>query len=260
MEQLDDKLQEEQLRKSLQKHNKIKQTDQTLINEGGIIGWIEKLLFLINHYGFKKIFQAIILFGTCVIFFLVADAIRQDDMVKEIITQGNDIHNEGSNIRKEIGPKINKTLTRMLYSMKGDRVGLLEMHNGKENPTSLPFLYCDMTYEETRDNVSYIAEEYEDLNMSKFQFPTFLYKNRIFYGSVDDIMQIDKKLGLRLEMNDVKYIGMILIRTNVDIGFMTISWMEEPEISRDEIIADLSYYVQEIGTYLDYEQYKKYKN
>jgi hypothetical protein len=93
--------------------------------------------------------------------------------------------------------------------------------------------------------------------MSKFQFPSFLYKNKIFYGTVDDIMEIDKKLGLRLEMNDVKYIGMILIRTNIDIGFMTISWLEEPEMSRDAIIADLTYYVQEIGTYLDYGQYKK---
>jgi hypothetical protein len=136
-------------------------------------------------------------------------------------------------------------------------VSVLEMHNGKENPTSLPFLYCDMTYEETRDHVPYVSEEYEDLNMSKFQFPSFLYKNKIFYGSVDEIIEIDKKLGLRLEMNDVKYIGMILIRTNTDIGFVTISWMQEPEMSRDAIIADLTYYVQEIGTYLDYGQYKQ---
>ena len=114
-----------------------------------------------------------------------------------------------------------------------------------------------MTYEETRDHVPYVAEEYEDLNMSKFQFPSFLYKNKIFYGTIEDIMEIDKKLGLRLEMNDVKYIGMVLIRTNTDIGFMTISWLEEPEMSRDAIIADLTYYVQEIGTYLDYGQYKQ---
>ena len=74
---------------------------------------------------------------------------------------------------------------------------------------------------------------------------------------MEEIIEIDKKLGLRLEMNDVKYIGMVLIRTNTDIGFVTISWMEEPDMTRDAIIADLTYYVQEIGTYLDYGQYKE---
>jgi hypothetical protein len=70
-------------------------------------------------------------------------------------------------------------------------------------------------------------------------------------------MEIDKKLGMRLELNNVCYIGMVLIRTNTDIGFVTISWMEEPALTRDVIIADLTYYVQEIGTYLDYGQYQK---
>ena len=52
--------------------------------------------------------------------------------------------------------------------MNADRVSVLEMHNGKENPTSLPFLYCDMTYEETRDHVPYVAEEYEDFSTNVY--------------------------------------------------------------------------------------------
>lgn len=258
MEQLDNKLQEEkeQLEERIKKQPKTKQIMEPTFSNG-IFGWVEKFLFLIHNYGFNKILQALILLGVCVTFLLVFDTIKEENLIKEIITKEDVTHTEASEVRKEVDPKINKTLTRMLYSMSADRVSVLEMHNGKENPTSLPFLYCDMTYEETRDHVPYVAEEYEDLNMSKFQFPSFLYKNKIFYGTVDDIMEIDKKLGLRLEMNDVKYIGMILIRTNTDIGFMTISWYEEPEMTRDAIIADLTYYVQEIGTYLDYGQYKK---
>lgn len=260
MEQLDNKLQEEkeQLEKRIKKQPKTKQIMEPTFSSG-MFGMVEKFLFLIHNYGFKKILQALVLLGVCVTFFLVFDTIKEENLIREIITHEGVTHTEASQVRKEVDPKINKTLTRMLYSMSADRVSILEMHNGKENPTSLPFLYCDMTYEETRDHVPYVSEEYEDLNMSKFQFPSFLYKNKIFYGTVEDIMEIDKKLGLRLEMNDVKYIGMILIRTNTDIGFMTISWYEEPEMTRDAIIADLTYYVQEIGTYLDYGQYKKNK-
>lgn len=258
MEQLNDKLQEEkeQLKKRLKSQPKSKQIMEPTFNSG-IFGWVEKFLFLIHNYGFKKILQALVLIGLCVTFILVYNTVKEENLIKDIITQESDIHSTASEVRKEVDPKITKTLTRMLYSMNADRVSVLEMHNGKENPTSLPFLYCDMTYEETRDNISYVSEEYEDLNMSKFQFPSFLYKNKIFYGSVEEIIEIDKKLGLRLEMNDVKYIGMVLIRTNTDIGFVTISWMEEPDMTRDAIIADLTYYVQEIGTYLDYGQYKE---
>lgn len=261
MEQFDEKLNEEreELKKRVKTQPKIKQLSGDT-QTTGIIGWIEKFLFLISHYGFKKIMQALILIGTCIIFLMVIETVREENLIKDIITNNSKAHDESSEVRKEVDPKITKTLTRMLYSMDAERVGILEMHNGKENPTSLPFLYCDMTYEETKDNVAYVAEEYEDLNMSKFQFPTFLYKNKVFYGSVEDVKEIDKKLGLRLEMNDVKFIGMVLIRTSTDIGFVTISWFEEPTMSRDAIIADLTYYVQELGTYLDYGQYKKQLN
>lgn len=246
MKKIDENLQEQEQNKK----------NEIVNNKGKVLEWIENVLFLINKYGFKKIIQAMSIVAMAIFFITFIDAVREDNLIKEIMIQGDDAHIQASNARKEIDPKINKTLTRMLYSMQADRVGILEMHNGKENPTSLPFLYCDMTYEEARENVAYIADEYENLNMSKFQFPSFLYKNKIFFGTVEDVMEIDKKLGLRLQMNDVQYIGMVLIRTSTDIGFTTISWMKEPTMSRDAIIADLTYYVQELGTYLDYGQYK----
>ena len=57
---------------------------------------------------------------------------------------------------------------------------------------------------------------------------------------------------MRLELNDVKYVGIILIRTNIDIGFLMVSYTEKPTLDKDTIYGELSYYVQEIGTYLDY--------
>lgn len=259
MEQLDDKLQEE--KKRLEERIKHKPIIKQKISGDDEVkrtfSLFERIVILIQNYGFKKILQAVLLIGLCASFTLVYNTIKEENLIREILLDKDKLHVDASKARKEVDPKISKTLTRMLYSMNADRVSVLEMHNGKENPTSLPFLYCDMTYEETKENVSYVAEEYEDLNMSKFQFPSFLYKNKVFYGNVEEIIEIDKKLGLRLQMNDVKYIGMILIRTNTDIGFITISWSEKPKVTKDMIIADLTYYVQEIGTYLDYGQYKK---
>mgnify|MGYP003443931270 FL=1 len=51
-----------------------------------------------------------------------------------------------------------------------------------------------------------------------------------------------------------------MIRTNIDIGFLMLSYMEIPTKSNDLILAELSYYVQEIGTYLDYAKQVEIKN
>lgn len=258
MEQLDEKQYEEDVVVEEEVNEEKNKTKPKLGKETHkVFQWVEHVLILIQGYGFKRIFQALLLITTCVIGIMVINAIRDEDLIKKMIIKSEEIHDDASKVRKEVDPKIGKTLTRMLYSMDGDRVSILEMHNGKENPTSLPFLYCDMTYEETKENIPYVAEEYENLNMSKFQFPSYLYENKVFYGSIDEVIEIDKKLGMRLEMNNVKYIGMVLIRTNTDIGFVTISWIDEPQMSKDVIIADLTYYVQELGTYLDYGQYQK---
>ena len=108
--------------------------------------------------------------------------IDNEEIIEQWLIKNDDVHTEGTNIRNEVSPKVNNVLLKMMYELNADRVCVLEMHNGKENPTSLPFIYCDMTYEETRGKTPYVSEEYENLNMSKFTFPTYLWKNRYFSG------------------------------------------------------------------------------
>ena len=232
-------------------------------DSGKIVGWLERIVVIINTYGMKRIFQALLIVIVCLVIVMGFNALdNQRSMDKFIaaaevivdkkIQKETDEHTIGTEIRREITPKINKTLVKMLYELQADRACVIEMHNGKENPTGLPFDFCDMTHEETRGRVPYIADEYEDLNMAKFTFPDYLYDNRVFAGPIDDVYAIDKKLAMRLESNNVKYIGIMLIRTNVEIGFLMVSYVDEPPISREKILSELTYYVQEIGTYLDY--------
>ena len=143
-------------------------------------------------------------------------------------------------------------MIKMLYTMNADRVSVLEMHNGKENPTGLPFKYCDMTYEETMDSIHYVSEEYEDINMSRFKFPDYLYKHRYFVGSPKELYDIDKKLAMKLESNDVQYFGIIILKNSQEIGFLMVSYNDIPSnIENHDIHILLSDYAQEIGYYLD---------
>jgi hypothetical protein len=217
-----------------------------------VVGWFERIVNVVHTYGIKPIALTFVIVAAFIALLMFANAVDNQNVIERWIAEKGSIHVTGADIRKEINPKVTKIMTRLLYKMDADRVSVLEMHNGKENPTALPFIYCDMTYEETMDNVMYVSEEYVDLNMSKFSFPQYLYEHRYFVGSVDEILSIDKKLGMRLSANGVQYCGIILIRTNIDIGFLMISYLNETSVSREIIIAELSYYVQEIGTYLDY--------
>lgn len=218
-----------------------------------VVNWLERIVSLIQNYGMKKIIQALLLIASIIFFVMFVNAIDNQKIIENFIAKQPITHDYGAQIRKEITPKINNTLVKMLYSMGGDRVSILEMHNGKENPTALPFLYCDMTYEETVDRVPYVSEEYENLNMSKFNFPSYLYENRFFIGSIEEIYDIDKKLAMRMDMNGVKYAGIILLHSNVDIGFLMISYLNEPTLSKEKVYANLSYYAQELSTYLDFK-------
>ena len=217
-----------------------------------IVSWFGNFVQLIENYGIKRMIQAFILIVACISFMIFANAMNNEEIIESWLTREIDIHAEGTDIRTEITPKVNASLIKMMYELEGDRVSVLEMHNGKENPTSLPFDFSDMTYEETRGKVPYIADEYEDMNMSKYTFPQYLYEHRTFIGTIDEIYEIDKKLALRLELNGIKYVGIILIRTTTDIGFLMASYTHDPSKSREDIYAELTYYVQEIGSYLDY--------
>lgn len=217
-----------------------------------VVGWFERIVKIVSTYGMKKVILTYITVAAFIALIMFASAVDNQHIIEQWLIGQQKEHVDGNNVRKEINPKINASIIKLLYKAKADRVSVLEMHNGKENPTSLPFLYCDMTYEEVSDSVMYISEEYSDLNMSKYTFPDYLYKHRYFIGDLHKIYTIDKKLALRLEANGTVYCSVMLIRTSEDIGFLMLSYTSTPKITDAEILAELSYYAQEIGTYLDY--------
>ena len=50
--------------------------------------------------------------------------------------------------RFEVSPLISNELRRLLIALDADRAAILEMHNGTNNASGLPFIYGDMAYED----------------------------------------------------------------------------------------------------------------
>lgn len=225
-----------------------------------VVSWIGNVTNLIHTYGIKKVLQAILLIVSLISFLMFANALDNQDIIEHFIEDAYKSHTMGFNIRNDVNPKVNTEILKLLYESGADRVSVLEMHNGKENPTSLPFKYCEMTYEQTRDGIPYISEEYSNLNMSKYMFANYVYQKKIFLGDVSDIRDIDKKLEMMLSLNDVKCFGVILLNTNVEIGFLVVSYNNEPEISKEELTSKLIRSSQIISNLLDYTKQVELKN
>ena len=246
----------EDLQRTVKRNKKSRVKKRQLDFDDGetAVGWLGKVTNLIHEYGIKKVFQAIIVIVSLLSFLLFFNALDNEKIVERLLEETTEVHAKGSYIREEINPKVHSEIIKLLYEIGADRVSVMEMHNGKENPTSLPFKYFDMTYEETIDSVDYISEEYENLNLSKFSFSYYICKNKIFIGSIEEIYNIDKKLAIRFENNDIKYAAIIMLNTNVDIGFLMVNYNSVPNIDRNKLMSKIISKGQTISNLLDYEK------
>lgn len=222
------------------------------------VNFIERMFDLIFRHGFFKSICAILIILICVMLWQFVNALNYNKIAEEVVMQmiemqhkAKEQHTEGTEIRLRNDPKITKILTKAIYELGADRAAILEMHNGKENPSALPFVYCDMTYEETRDKTPYVSEEYTDLNMGKYHFFNYMMEERIFTGSVDDIWGIDKKFASKVQTNDTQYVAMIVIKNEVEIGFLAVSFFNKPTIDKHKLEVKLTDFAQELGYLLD---------
>lgn len=224
------------------------------------IGMIERLLAVVDKFGIIKIIIVILIALFTYFSWQFLSAFNYEKMVKEFTEQEMVIHSQNEHIRMVNSEKIRTSMLKLQHKSNADRVSIIEMHNGKENPTGLPFRYCDMTYEIVCDTVPYVSDEYEDINMSKFTFPDYLYSQRYFIGTIQDLKKIDKKLASKLEINDVEYFGIMLVRNSQEIGFLMVSYESKPNLTVNEIGSMLSDHAQEIGYYLDLNEHVKHDN
>ena len=233
----------------------------------GPLGWVEKVILLSERFGVKKLLQAILFIILFIGIDFAYNALQNEDTVKSVIESVNkqerEQHEESSNVRGYVSPKINETLIKLVYELHADRAFVMEMHNGKENASALPFVYLDMTYEEVRDgeNVKYVQPHFENININNYTMPWYLSDNVYFIGGIDEIKKIDKRFAVRFEDEGGAYCGLILVRSNgINIGFLGVSYKTpHPEVTDETIHNKLTKYVQDISSLLDLNKAKNIK-
>lgn len=225
--------------------------------EGEQITFVEKTIKMIDKYGIWKVIRAVILillflFG---MYYVQVAATKTGSMEASIQKTEQEAaeHTEQMSVRKEIKPLVDNVLMSVLQGTDADRAFILELHNGSSNTAGLPFVHCTMTYEVDRDSIENIDEDYQNLSLSRFNFPLYLHKNKYWMGTVDEFKKIDNKMAIRMETNGASYLIISTIETETnELGYFGFTFCNG-KMPRDikKITAQTTSSVQKLSRLLD---------
>lgn len=177
------------------------------------IGWLERTVKMIKQYGLLKVVQGLIVL--CSFVYLIYNIANLDEIFKSAFSERTELlqrqHDEAVEHRREIKPEIDLILKNAITRFGADRAFIMEMHNGTNNTAGLPFLYAEMTYEEVREGYHHVDGGYMSMNLSLYEFPMFIEKQKIWHGPTSDLEAIDERFAHRVFADGVNYIAMIAI-------------------------------------------------
>lgn len=225
--------------------------------EGEQIGFVEKTIKMIEKYGLWKVVRAIIL----ILLFLfgmywvqvAATRVGTRQGTEQVTEERATEHEEQMSIRKNIQPQVENILREVLDKTGADRAWVIELHNGSSNTAGLPFVHCTMTYEVDGDSIESIDEDYQNLSLSRFKFPQYLHKNKVWYGTIDEFKQVDKKMANRMIVNGANYMVISTIETSTnELGYFGFTYCNGKIPSNKAIIAsETATSIQKLSKLLD---------
>ena len=166
-------------------------------------------------------------------------------------------HAELASKRLEASPLIDLALKDLIINLDADRAAIIEMHNGTNNTSGLPFIYGDMAYEQISTKVSYAQDEFKNFNLAKLPFVALHYKDKTWVGSTEDIAKEDGYFAAKLRVVNAEYGAFVTIEgINGPIGFLTLHFQSATNHpSKAKIIAEVTNAAQRISTLLDRSRY-----
>ena len=155
-------------------------------------------------------------------------------------------------------PKIQHDISALLYSLDADRVFIFEMHNGRTNPSGLPFTFANMSYEAANRerNIDRCYKKFQDIPLTMYTYPEYMRKNKFFLGTADEIEEIDYDFAKSLKEEGGQFVGIVYMSGSMGpLGFLGISFHDINAIpSKDVIENKLKSYGSTIGELLDLQK------
>lgn len=173
------------------------------------------------------------------------------------LIEGNIKHQQGTNHRKSITPKVREMLSDLAMETKANRAILFEYSNGTSNLVGLPFLYTSATCEVVTPGTSSVAHLYQKTNTSLLA--EFLEKlDESGYYLIDNLEEVRETLPVVynfMKPNNVKCALFYTIYGMHDtIGFLVITTTTDYKFCKKEAIARIAETAQKVGVMLNFNK------
>ena len=154
----------------------MEETPQGSNNAGNVVGWIERIVQIVKKYGLQQIFMSFLVLFIAIMVGIFA--FNPNEALKRIEKAQNKAHNEAVMKRIKNVPKIREGLMNFKDEIKSDRTFILE---------------------------------YRNVRLSHYPLASYIFNNNFWFGSIDELKEIDEELALRLQKEDVMYFGMMMM-------------------------------------------------
>ena len=228
------------------------------------LGFWERLMKFKDKYGYWNLIKLVLFVAFTITLLFLAKNFgenysfeRQKEAISEVMDQNTQQlfieHAEQMQIRRNIKPMVTDLLKSTINEMDADRAFVFELHNGSNNTAGLPFIHCTMTYEETARNIDPIDEDYQNLSLSRFSFPEYLHKHNLWFGTIEEFENIDKKIASRMKHNGATYLVITTIRSDdSEIGYFGFTYCDgKKHKDNKEMMEFMVHVVQKLSKLLD---------
>ena len=203
------------------------------------LGFWERLMNFKDKHGYWDLTKLVLFVAFAVAIVFLAKNFgesysfeHQKEVMVEVLQENDQQmfleHNEKIEQRRNIRPYVMEVLNNTLIEMGCGRAFVIELHNGSNNTAGLPFIHASMTYEAVGRNIEPVDEDYQNISLTRFVFSEYLHKHELWYGTIDEFIKIDPKMGVRLQHNGATYIVMTTIMSdNYEIGYFGFIYYDD---------------------------------
>lgn len=198
------------------------------------LGVGERLLQFFNKYSVWQIVKAVVL---CIFLgYVIYFSLNPEIIFNAYKSWETKQHTEKIETRLRTTKQVNLEIEKLLSDTNADRVFFIEFHNGNRSLEGNPFAFGQMCFEEVNDREYYISDEFNDFSLTKYKAVNYIYENLYFFGTIEELAEIDKRLAQKLEADNIKHICLIQVEgVELPLGILGVTWDSEPLIHQKSL-------------------------
>lgn len=179
--------------------------DAVIKTTNATLGWVETIHKFIKKNGFKKLVMDIITVAAVV--FIALWIFQPGVFSNRLDKYREQRHAEKMVERMNNTPLIQVELDKFKIKTDASWVSIWELHNSTNNLDGMPFLFASLTYESMNPALTPIAEQFDNVRLSLYPLASYLREKEMWYGSVEDIKEVDNTAYYRAKALGIKYLG-----------------------------------------------------